>query len=37
MDILPELNLVDLERAAKIAGSRFYFIKNRLLKLELLS
>ncbi|GGM73699.1 serine--tRNA ligase [Thermogymnomonas acidicola] len=35
VDILPELNLVDLERAAKIAGSRFYFIKNRLLKLEL--
>jgi len=27
IDILTELGLVDIERAAKIAGARFYFLK----------
>lgn len=35
VDLEDQLNIVDLERAGKIAGSRFYFIKNRLYKLEL--
>jgi seryl-tRNA synthetase len=30
-----ELNLLDLERAGKIAGARFYFLKNDLVKLGL--
>lgn len=28
VDLLQELNLADLERAAKIAGARFWFLKN---------
>ena len=35
VDLVEKLDLVDLERAGKIAGSRFYFLKNRLLKLEM--
>ncbi len=35
VDLEEKLDIVDLERAAKISGSRFYFLKNRLLKLEL--
>ncbi len=35
VDLQEKLGIVDLERAGKIAGSRFYYIKNRLLKLEL--
>lgn len=35
VDLEDRLNIVDLERAGKIAGSRFYYLKNRLLKLEL--
>ena len=35
VDVEERLDLVDLERAAKISGARFYFLKNRLLKLEL--
>lgn len=35
VDVVENLNLVDLPRAGKIAGARFYFIKNRLLKLEM--
>ncbi|MGP6239395.1 serine--tRNA ligase [Cuniculiplasma sp. SKW4] len=35
VDIIEKYNLVDLERATKIAGARFYISKNRLLKLEL--
>ncbi len=35
MELLNEYNLADIERAGKIAGSRFYFLKNRLFKLEL--
>src|SRR3989338_7781049 len=34
MDIALELDLVDVESASKIAGSRFYFLKNELLILE---
>ncbi|AAT43817.1 serine--tRNA ligase [Picrophilus oshimae] len=35
VDLISELNLADIERAGKIAGARFYFLKNRLFKLEL--
>lgn len=35
VDVIENLGLVDLQRASKIAGSRFYFLKNRLLKLEM--
>lgn len=35
VDTMEKLNLIDLERATKISGARFYFTKNRLLKLEL--
>src|SRR6267143_4417244 len=34
IDILTELGLVDIERAAKIAGARFYFLKGDAVKLE---
>jgi seryl-tRNA synthetase len=34
VDLIKDLDLVDLERAGKISGSRFFFIKNRLFKLE---
>ena len=34
IDLMQNLNLVDLERAAKIAGARFYFLKNQLVKLN---
>ncbi|WP_290705542.1 serine--tRNA ligase, partial [Ferroplasma sp. Type II] len=33
--LMEKYNLADIERAGKIAGSRFYFLKNRLFKLEL--
>ncbi|MEM0139736.1 MAG: serine--tRNA ligase [Ferroplasma sp.] len=33
--ILEKYDLADIPRAGKIAGSRFYFLKNRLFKLEL--
>ncbi|MCD6370736.1 MAG: serine--tRNA ligase [Thermoplasmata archaeon] len=35
VDILEKYNLADTERAAKIAGSRFYYLKNHLVILEL--
>lgn len=35
VDLVEKMNLVDLLRAGKISGSRFYFLKNRLLKLEM--
>jgi seryl-tRNA synthetase len=35
VDIANSLGLLDIERAAKIAGSRFYFLKNELVKLNL--
>lgn len=35
VDLVQKLNIADFERAAKISGSRFYFLKNRLVKLEL--
>jgi seryl-tRNA synthetase len=34
IDISTSLDLVDLERAAKISGARFYFLKNQLVKLN---
>jgi len=34
IDISEELNLVDLERAAKVAGARFYYLKNDLVRLN---
>jgi seryl-tRNA synthetase len=34
IDIATSLDLVDLERAAKISGARFYFLKNELVKLN---
>ncbi|MCL4335145.1 MAG: serine--tRNA ligase, partial [Candidatus Thermoplasmatota archaeon] len=35
VDLMEKLKIADLESAARISGSRFYFLKNRLLKLEL--
>jgi len=35
IELSNELDLIDLERAGKIAGSRFYFLKNDLVKLGL--
>jgi seryl-tRNA synthetase len=34
IDLANSLGLIDLERAAKIAGSRFYFLKNDLVKMN---
>lgn len=34
IDIATTLDLVDLNRAAKISGARFYFLKNELVKLN---
>jgi seryl-tRNA synthetase len=34
IDIGERLNLIDIEKAAKISGSRFYFLKNDLVKLN---
>jgi seryl-tRNA synthetase len=34
IDMSQGLDLVDLERAAKVAGARFYFLKNSLVKLN---
>ena len=35
VDLCTSLDLFDLERAAKVAGARFYFLKNDLVKLNL--
>lgn len=35
IDILEMCNLADTERAGKVAGSRFYYLKNELVRLEL--
>lgn len=35
IDIMQKLNLADLERAAKISGARWYFLKGKLAKLEM--
>ncbi len=35
VDLLEELDLADIGRAAKIAGSRFYYLKNELVLLDL--
>ena len=34
IDISEDLKLVDLERASKVAGSRFYYLKNDLVRLN---
>ena len=34
IDISKDLDLVDLERAAKVAGARFYYLKNDLVRLN---
>ena len=34
IDLAQRLNLIDLERAAKISGARFYFLKNQMVKLN---
>ncbi|MGI0069285.1 MAG: serine--tRNA ligase, partial [Nitrosopumilaceae archaeon] len=34
IDLMQNLDLVDLERAAKISGARFYFLKNQLVRLN---
>ena len=34
IDIGESLDLIDMEKAAKISGSRFYFLKNDLVKLN---
>lgn len=35
VDLLEQLDIADLERAARNSGSRFFYLKNRLVKLEL--
>jgi seryl-tRNA synthetase len=35
VDLLEKLNLIDLARAGKASGARFYYLKNRLVKLEM--
>ncbi|MGI0046151.1 MAG: serine--tRNA ligase [Nitrosotalea sp.] len=34
VDLTQSLDLVDLERAAKVAGARFYYLKNQLVRLN---
>jgi seryl-tRNA synthetase len=34
VDLVKDLNLADIERAAKTSGTRFYFLKNHLVELE---
>lgn len=34
LDIATALDLVDIERAAKVSGARFYFLKNELVKMN---
>lgn len=34
VDLGKKLDLIDIERAGKIAGSRFYFLKNQLVNIE---
>ena len=34
VDLMEKLNLIDTQRAAKISGSRFYFMRNELVELE---
>ncbi len=35
VDIMEELNLLDTERAGKVAGSRFYYLKNEAVLLDM--
>lgn len=34
-DLIQDLDVVDMERAARSSGARFYYLKNRLVKLEM--
>lgn len=34
IDLMQNLDLADLERAAKVAGARFYYLKNQLVRLN---
>ncbi|MEK6812705.1 MAG: serine--tRNA ligase [Nanoarchaeota archaeon] len=34
VDLLKELDLADIERAAKVSGARFYYLKNELVELD---
>jgi seryl-tRNA synthetase len=34
IDLMQSLDLVDLERAAKVSGARFYYLKNQLVRLN---
>lgn len=34
IDLMQSLDLADLERAAKVAGARFYYLKNQLVRLN---
>ncbi|MDO8555642.1 MAG: serine--tRNA ligase [Nanoarchaeota archaeon] len=34
VDVLQRLDLADLDRAAKVAGARFYYLKNELVELD---
>src|SRR5579885_1846578 len=34
IDLMQNLDLVDLERAAKVSGARFYYLKNQLVRLN---
>lgn len=35
VDLLKELDIADVERAAKVSGARFYYLKNELVELDL--
>ncbi len=35
IDLLKDLDLADLDRAAKVSGARFYYLKNELVELDL--
>jgi seryl-tRNA synthetase len=35
IDLMADLNLLDLDRAAKVSGARFYYLKNEAVVLEL--
>ncbi|MEK6904326.1 MAG: aminoacyl--tRNA ligase-related protein, partial [Nanoarchaeota archaeon] len=34
VDLIQELDLADIERAAKVSGARFYYLKNELVELD---
>ncbi len=35
VDLLKDLDIADIERAAKVSGARFYYLKNELVELDL--